>query len=251
VTDTHKETVVWTGPAAEASFVLSNVSASQTLKDIKGRVLWSETPRPDLVFDKRRNGKSVLSDKNGKTLWSGMLPQSSWAANSHSDRRGTAFTIEFAGLHVSGINGYYTVRNDVADNNEVLWSGVLPQQPLLLLRDDHRFFYWDRDRPKSGRDRVVAIRIRDEIGNVTIRNDGSAVLGERPVRLLRINSEVRLVGETGTRTVPSQYYVPHGNLARSGSALLTYRNLSGEVVNNSSVVRDGDRQRISSGGLPF
>jgi hypothetical protein len=171
--------------------------------------------------------------------------------NSHSDRRGSAFTIDFAGVRISGINGYVMVRDETGDAAEVLWSGPLPMQPVLLLRDDHRFLYWQGDRPKGGRDRITAIKFAEELGRVNITDARSRVLGERPVRILSISSEVRVLGESDAVSTPELYFVPRPNLSKSGCAILTYRNKSGTVIHTSSVIREGELQRINNNGLPY
>ena len=254
--DPRTDTVIWAGTVADAHFVYSNVSGTQTLCDEKGVVLWSDVPTPDLLFEKSADGSARLSDKRGKTLWAGHLTASppnaaSLNLNSRGDHRGTTYTLDFAGVRVNGINGYFTVIDGTGDSTRILWSGTLPIQPVMLFREDHDFFFWGADRSEGGTDRTTDIRLTQEPGRATIADARDQVLGEQSINLLKVESTVHTLGTDRTIPVPQQYCVPYGNLAKSGSVLFTYRDAAGNVIRKNSVVREGDVQRVNNNGMPF
>jgi hypothetical protein len=251
LTDPRNDRQVWSGPISEARFTYSNILAKQVLKDSKGRVIWSDIPAPDLFFDKKKDGQAQLTDQRGKLLWSGKLLPTLRTYGTHSDHRGTTYTMEFAGVRVNGINGYFTLVDDTGVESKVLWSGTLPLQPVLLFRDDHRFLFWGWDRSDSGSDRVTNIRLSEEPGWVTVTDARSRVLGQQTIPFLKVDSTVQLEGETISTPLPHQYCVPYGNLAKSGSVLFTYKDRTGRILHKNSVVRDGERQRINNNGLPY
>ena len=249
--DPRTETTFWSGTTADSHFLYSNIAGAQVLKDEKGVVIWSDVPVPDLLFEKNADGKARLSDRNGKTLWDGHLSATTPGGSARGDHRGTTYTLDFGGVRVNGINGYFTVIDGTGDSTRILWSGSLPVQPILLFREDHKFLFWGVDRSDSGSDRTTDIRISQETGMVSLTDARDQPLGEQPVNLIKVESSVHVLEGARTIRVPMQYCVPYGNLGKSGSVLFTYRDSAGIVVRKNSVVRDGDVQRINNNGLPY
>ncbi|MES2460335.1 MAG: hypothetical protein V4671_07115 [Armatimonadota bacterium] len=247
VVDPRSRAKIWDGPIRDAHFEYTYISARQTLKDSAGRVIWSDAPKLDLVFDRQIDGNSRLTDNTGRVLWSGMLAPAPMPSAPRASRRGTTYTMNFSGVRISGVNGYCTVVNDSGENPEVLWSGTLPPRPLLLMRASHRFLFCGRVPSALGRqDQSLTIRFSREPGSVTIRDTQSQVLGKRSLDLLKMDTRIKNREGGGQVILPPQYQIPYGRLHRSGSVLVTYHDRAGQVVQKGSLVRDGSHFRANS-----
>jgi hypothetical protein len=252
LTDSLTGRSVWKGPNHDARFVYANISAARSLKDSKGRLIWADSPVPDLRFDRRGDGTARLTDKKGQILWSGDLAPTVPAAIPRSERRETTYTVDFAGVQIRGINGYFTLAEDHGGTPRVLWSGTLPARPEILLRTANHFLFVGADGEQGvQRDHIVTIRFAGEAGHVTMTDARLQVIGTRPFRLLRADNVAHSIGPAQGQTVLKRYYVPFGNLAKSGTVLFTYQDESGRIIYRNSVVREGDRQRINNNGVPF
>ncbi len=250
LTDARTGVVLWSGPVTEARFACFDLAGSRALKDAAGRVLWSETFTPDLTLSREADDQARLVGRNGKPLWQGTLnPSPARAAlPARSERSGTTYSVDFAGIKVRGIDRIFTVMDDTGRDTRILWSGTLPgvDSPKILLRDRRRFFYLGKAGVIDSSDRVTTIDLREEPGQVMVADPLTRIVGRREVPLLTLTSVIHLVGENRTLPVPSQYYVPFANLTKPGCAVFTYRNRFGDVILTNSVVRDGQQQRINN-----
>jgi hypothetical protein len=262
VVKTRTGDIVWRGPVSDARFVLETVAAVNTLKDDSGRTIWNDEadiPPMDLMLDKSADGKARLIDNSGVTVWSGDLGQSSggYSIKQYSEHDGTLQMIS-SGVLITGTDGVFSVYADPqiraplppemrhstpvspGPNARLLWSGRLPEQPTILIRDGSRYRFTSPNGNTSGADRATNVRFTAESGQVTITDLQGRTLGTQAVDILKNRHDTRLDGP-GPRIVQDRLpLVPETELAATaqGTVLLTYRDSAGRIVRRSKVYRD-------------
>jgi hypothetical protein len=165
-------------------------------------------------------GEARLVGKGGALLWEGILPgpirpglHEGWRHHSRPD--GDSYFIDKCGVHITGINGAFTVTDE---EKRVLWSGTLPQKPVLLVRCSDHFAYQGRYGTATGRqwdrfrDEKVELHFAAETGKVVLEvNYYGSRLGARTIDLLKCTKKHPSTGSEGSRQVfdppESSYYI--------------------------------------------
>jgi hypothetical protein len=254
--------VVWSGPVSDARFVLETVAAVNTLRDASGRTLWNDEadiPPMDLMLDISADRKARLIGNSGATLWSGDLGPAVGASSINSVKQyDDTLQMISSGVLITGTEGVFSVYSDPqiqaplppdlghsaplspGPNARLLWSGKLPAQPTILIRDGHRYRFTSRNGSAIGVDRATEVRFVAEAGQVTIEDLQGRTLGTQAVDILKNRHDTRLDGP-GPRIVQDRLpLVPETELAATarGTVLLTYRDSAGRIVRRSKVYRD-------------
>jgi hypothetical protein len=208
---------------AEARFLFERTKLRDTLKHPDGAVLWSKASdiaSPDLLMESTEAGEARLVGKNDTLLWEGILPgpiraglHEGWRHHSRPD--GDSYFIDKCGVHITGINGVFTVTDE---EERVLWSGTLPRKPVLLVRCSDHYAYqgrygtaatgrqWDRFR-----DEKVELHFAAETGEVVLEDYEGNRFGARTIDLLKCTKKRLSTRSDGPRQVfypaESHFYI--------------------------------------------
>jgi hypothetical protein len=231
---------VWRGPVGSVEFAEETVAGVHTVKEIlpDGEyVIWTDksvTGSPDLQLLREGDGEARLLDKQGTVLWSGVLE--SYARGSSSRRQGETYMLKTGGVQIDGVDGLFTVKNE--GTGAVLWSGRLPEEPLVLVRNGGRFHIQSSTGSESGMDHVSRIRFESEVGTVTITDKNEKVLGVRPIPILK-SYEITDGSQYGPQqsSRPARVTMPDGRLTNKGTVFLTYKDSTGRILRRSKVYK--------------
>lgn len=231
---------VWQGPVGSVEFVEETVAGVHTVKTVLPdgeHEIWSDrktTGSPDLQLLREENGAARLLDKRGTVLWSGALE--SRIRGSSSRRQGTTYMFRTGGVQIDGVDGMFTVRAE--DTNTVLWSGRLPKEPLVLVRNGNRFQMQSSMGSESGMDRVSRVRFEKDAGTVTITDRNEKVLGVRPITILKA-FETTDAPSGGPQRFPRPAWLtmPDARLTKKGTIFLTYKDSNGRILRRSKVYK--------------
>lgn len=239
MTVTGKAAPLWRGPVDDAAFSVETIAGIQTVKKLTAlgeRTLWSNAAKigiPDLQLQKSPDGNARLLDKSGKTLWEGILASSPMGSSETSSPH--FVETRLGGLKIKGVSGMFTVTR--ADSDALLWSGRLPENPVILLRENRRFLLRYPNGGWSGSDGVRRVRFEEEAGTVTLTDQTGKVLGERPVVMLRRYESA----DTRRPDSPAGYVSPDPELTKTGTVFLTYRDRNGKIIRRSKAYREARR----------
>jgi len=225
---------VWSGPAADASFIEETMGGVHTLEDSTGKVLWSDAAdiaKPDLLFVKTRDGKARLSGAGGVTLWAGLLPPSPEVGGSIQSR-GDQVSIVMPGLRIDGAGGVFRVTS-----GKLLWVGRLRPSPLLVIRDGHAFSIYGPNGSGGGWDAPRRVSMEAEAETVTVADTEGRTLGTRAVDSLAVRYEIGGASARGLKS-PAEHKAQEGELDAVGTLLLTYRDGAGRVLRRVTVYKD-------------
>lgn len=231
---------VWQGPAGPVEFIEETVAGVHTVKKVLPdgeHIIWSDkaiTGSPDLQLQRDADGRSRLLDKQGILLWSGVLKQNS--AGGSTRQQGGTSQVKAGGVQIDGVDGMYTVK--IVDTSTILWSGRLPLQAVILIRDGHRFHFQSPIRSEGGADGFTRIRFEKEAGAVTITDKNSRELGTRPIAILKVHETMSSEQYPPIRQV--RLIMPDGRLTKTGTVFLTYKDSTGRIIRRSKSYKDGN-----------
>jgi hypothetical protein len=248
ITDLRTEKRVWTGTVAEADFTLESVEGQDTLRDAGNRILWTYAhAAPDLRLDivPDGTGNARLSDRTGTTLWTGRVTMPASAGSSSSyrgDAKGVSSVMSAYGVTIKGVNGRFLVTD--TDQN-LLWSGQLPRDAVVLIRCGRRSVVQGPDRAGSSYDTVVRYRFEPQAGRITITGLDGKTIGRLPTEDVVIHTSRKEIGKD-TDWVPmpfnagSHARIPNLNptLSVTGTIFLTYEDATGRVIRRAKAYRD-------------
>ncbi|MBC8135168.1 MAG: hypothetical protein H8F28_04670 [Fibrella sp.] len=230
--DSETKSILWCGPVAEARFVEETIAAVSTVYNESGDdtvSLWSDKDKfgtPDLQLRKASDGQASLLDKHGATLWSGMLGPSSKGSSIHG--KANRVQIKSSGVEIDGVDDQFTVKR--ADNGVLLWSGRLPEKPVIFVRDNHHYAFRSPNRATGGSDTRHRVRFEEEAGTVTIADRDLKPLGMHPVVILRRYETSETIGSSHQFTHPVSYETPNATLTTQGTIFLTYKDNKGRII---------------------
>ena len=227
--------VVWTGSAVLTTFVQETKAGVHILKNGGYRVLWSDVAdvaKPDLFFDKDRDGQARLTGTGGALLWTGHLPPTR-VGGQDSRIEGDQVTITTPSVQVEGAGGVFRVRA-----GRLLWTGHLPPSPLIVLRDARSLVVEKASGDQGGPDESLRVSMEGAAESVTIADAQGRTLGTRIVEALNVHHTTLFGTLPPDAPWPVDYKSQDGRLDAVGTLLLTYRDSSGRVVRRSKVWKD-------------
>jgi beta-lactamase regulating signal transducer with metallopeptidase domain len=240
LTDAKTNATVWKGPAVKGRFIQETVSGVHTLKDKNGKTIWSdaqETAAPDLSLQRESTGQARLLDKNSKMLWSGYLKMSPNNPNS-IQQSGDNYQIESSGVKIKGEKGIFSVSST---EGAPLWSGRLPVQPVILVRNGEQFNLVGR-RSDAGIDTRSEVSFAVEKGTATVADSQGIPLGDKPVTVLKVRNENPIPDNRGTLFDTVHTLTQKPTLSADGSTLLTYKDSAGHIFRRTIAYRNGKWQ---------
>ena len=229
------EAVVWTAPVALTAFIQETKAGVHILRNGGYRVLWSDVAdvaKPDLLFDKTRDGRARLTGKGGVLLWAGHLPPTRFGSQD-SRIQGDQVSITTPSVQVQGAGGVFRVSAGA-----LLWSGHLPPSPLIVLRDERSLVVERAGGDQSGPDESLRVNVEGASETVTIADAQGRTLGTRAVDALTVHHTTLFGTLPPDVPWPVDYKSQDGRLDAVGTLLLTYRDAAGRVVRRSKVYRD-------------
>jgi hypothetical protein len=230
---------IWRGPVGEARFIHEVNDAVHTLKDRKGRILWSnaaENGSPDLVIDTEVNGETHLLDKKRTVLWSGTLPAGRHYVLRSGPITGRTYRIDMGGVFITGTPGRCTVTDNL---NRELWSGRLPEHPVILFRRGPEFNFMAPGRATMGTDHVAEVRLEVEPGQVVTASADGTILAAGMIDLLKISQTNEVAPRAylpGSMTFPPRFLAPAPLPGQRKDFRFTYRDRFGRPI-----PRDGEK----------
>jgi hypothetical protein len=233
--------LLYSGPVSEAHVVYERIAGVDTLKDGGGKTLWTNAAQltpPDLLLEVTDSGQASLKGKDGAVLWSGTLPvgQDVTSSSRSSSRAGDIYRVDAYGVHLSGINGVFTLTDG---EKKVLWAGTLPAHPVILLRRGHSFLLTSPLQSASGSDMTTDLSFAVEKGEVTVEDGGGNVVGTRPIELLKVLQQTTIVGNEGSgvfgQNQNPRYLLPRPVVKTGAGIRYTFKDSAGKVVGQGTV----------------
>lgn len=227
--------VVWTGPVALTAFIQETKAGVHILKNGGYRVLWSDVAdvvKPDLFFEKGRDGRARLTGKGGALLWAGHLPPTG-IGGQDSSIQGDRVLISTPGVQIEGAGGAFRVSA-----GGLLWAGHLPPSPLIVLRDGRSLLVEKAGENQGGPDETLCVNVEGASETVTVADAQGRTLGTRVVEALAVHHTSFPSALPPDAPLLVDYESQNGRLDSVGTLLLTYRDSSGRVVRRSKVYKD-------------